>query len=114
MPPGGAREVHLCDWPFGSVGRRLLLRALLIDKQPKNGWTKAALEARADVGSGGIDEVLAGALQLKLVEQREGRWHRPETLPSIARSLRALVIASADVPDKPIQPLPRRTYTHRT
>jgi hypothetical protein len=113
MPSGGARALHLPDWPFGAVGRRLLLQALLIETPPKRGWTKSDLEARAEVGNGGLDEVLAGALQLKLIEQRDGRWHRPEKLPPIARPLKALVEASADVPDTPIDPLPRRTYKRR-
>src|SRR3954453_13913146 len=102
MPSGGARELQLPDWPFGAVGRRLLLEALLLDKQPQKGWTKGALESRAEVGAGGLDEVLAGALQLKLIEQREGRWHRPKELPPIARPLKALVTASAKVPKEPI------------
>lgn len=113
MSPLGARELHLPDWPFGAVGRRLLLEALLVDKQPKKGWTKGALEARAEVGAGGLDELLAGALQLKLIEQRDGRWHRPDDLPPIARPLKALVKVSADVPDAEIEPLPRRRYVRR-
>lgn len=111
--PRGARELHLPDWPFGAVGRRLLLEALLIDKPPAHGWSKGDLEAHADVANGGLDEVLAGALQLKLIEYRQGRWHRPKKLPPIARPLKALVAATADVPDKPIDPLPRRPYKRR-
>jgi hypothetical protein len=113
MPPGGARELHLRDWPFGAVGRRLLLEALLIDKQPKRGWTKGDLEARAEVAPGGLNHVLAGALQLKLVEQRQGRWYRPNELPDIAKPLKALILASGRLPDRRIDELPRRPYTRR-
>ncbi len=113
MTTRGARELHLRDWPFGAVGRRLLLEALLTGKQPSRGWTKGALEKRAEVGPGGLDEVLAGALQLKLIEQRGGRWYRPDEMPDIARPLRALVNASARVPDKKIAPLPTRPYRRR-
>jgi hypothetical protein len=104
------RELHLRDWPFGAVGRRLLLEALLLDKQPSEGWTKAALESRADVGAGGLDEVLAGALALRLIEQRGARWYRPHELPPIAMPLRTLAAASANIADAAIPPLPRRSY----
>lgn len=114
MASRGARELHLCDWPFGAVGRRLLLEALLVGRQPKEGWTKTALESRAEVGAGGLDDVLAGALQLRLIEQRDGRWHRSTKLPAIAMPLKALVVAAANVPDKPIEPLPRRAYRAAT
>jgi hypothetical protein len=108
------RELRLPDWPFGAVGRRLLLEALLLEEQPGDGWTKDALETRAEVGAGGIDEVLAGALQLRLIEQRDGRWHRAQPLPQIAKPLTALVKASAEVPDEPISPFPRRPYRRRS
>lgn len=109
-----ARELRLRDWPFGAVGRRLLLEALLLDEQPVKGWTKSALELRAEVGAGGLDEVLAGALELRLIEQRDGRWIRPPDLPPISRQLRALAAASTTIPDAPIPPLPRRSYRRRT
>jgi len=107
------RELRLPDWPFGAVGRRLLLEALLLEKQPPKGWTKDALETRAEVVAGGLDEVLAGALQLRLIEQRDGRWYRPSPLPPIAKPLKALVRATAQVPDQPIAPFPRRPYRRR-
>jgi hypothetical protein len=108
------RELHLRDWPFGAVGRRLLLETLLLDKQPKEGWTKGALESRADVSAGGLDEVLAGALALRLIEQRGGRWFRPHELPPIAKPLRTLVAATVSIPDAQIPPLPRRSYRRRS
>ena len=107
------RELRLRDWPFGAVGRRLLLEALLVDKQPQEGWTKAALESRADVGAGGLDEVLAGALALRLIEQRGGRWFCPHELPPIATPLKTLVAASSNIPDVQIPALPRRSYRRR-
>jgi hypothetical protein len=116
MAEGGARELRLPDWPFGAVGRRLLLEALLLEDEkemPEEGWTKSALEAMAEVGSGGIDEVLAGALQLKLIEHRDGRWRRPETRPSVAVPLLALVEATRTIPDDAIEAIPRRPYRRR-
>lgn len=108
------RELRLPDWPFGAVGRRLLLEVLLLDRQPNDGWTKGALENKTEVGVGGLDEVLAGAVQLRLIEQRDGRWYRVQPLPPIAKPLRALVRASAEVPDEPISPVPRRAYRRRS
>jgi hypothetical protein len=108
------REIHLRDWPFGAVGRRLLLEALLFDEQPERGWTKQALERKAEVQPGGLDEVLAGALELRLIEQHAGRWQRPGKLPPLAKPLKALIAATLDVPDKPIPPLPRRSYRRHT
>jgi len=116
MAEGGARELRLPDWPFGAVGRRLLLEALLLEEEremPEDGWTKSALEDMADVGAGGIDEVLAGALQLKLIEHRDGRWRRPATRPPVAGPLLALVEATRTIPDEPIEPIPRRAYRRR-
>jgi hypothetical protein len=117
MAEGGARELRLPDWPFGAVGRRLLLEALLLEEEkgmPEEGWTKSALEDMAEVGSGGIDEVLAGALQLKLIEHRDGRWLRPAKPPPVAAPLLALVNASRVIPNDAIQPIPRRAYRRRT
>jgi hypothetical protein len=117
MAEGGARELRLPDWPFGAVGRRLLLEALLLEEEqemPEHGWTKTALEDMAEVGSGGIDEVLAGALQLKLIEHRNGRWLRPATRPPVAVPLLALVEATRVIPDAPIEPIPRRPYRRRS
>jgi hypothetical protein len=115
MAEAGARELRLPDWPFGAVGRRLLLEALLLEhaEMPDKGWTKGGLEDLAEVGTGGIDEVLAGALQLKLVDYRGGRWLRPDGAPPVADPLRALVEAARAIPNQAIKPIPRRPYRRR-
>jgi hypothetical protein len=111
MPLRGARELHLCDWPFGGVGRRLLLEALLIDEQPDDGWTKGELETRAGVTNGGLKTVLPGAAQLGLVFQGDdGRWHVPKKFPAIATPLRKLVLAAVQLGDAPIPALGTRDY----
>jgi len=111
--PGGARQLQLHDWPFGAVGRRLLLDVVLRGPQPKRGWTKQALEGKTNVGTGGVDEVLAGAVQLGLLERRDERWMRPTTLPPIARPMRALLREADKLPSEAIRPLGRRAYTRR-
>lgn len=111
MPSRGARELRLCDWPFGGVGRRLLLEALLIDEQPDDGWTKGELEARAAVTNGGLKTVLPGAVELGLVMQGDdGRWHVPKELPTIATPLRKLALAVVQLGDEPIPALGTRDY----
>lgn len=109
--PGGRRTLLLNDWPYGAPGRRRLLEALLQEHQPAMGWTKAALEGRAQVKPGGLDEVLAGALQFGLLERDGERWKRSSPLPPIAKPLRALLRQTARLPASPIEPFPRRPYT---
>jgi hypothetical protein len=104
------RELRLPDWPFGAVGRRLLLEALLLEKQPPKGWTKNALETRAEVVAGGLDEVLAGALQLRLIEQRDGRWYRPSPLPPIGKAAQGARPGDRPGARSTHRTLPRRPY----
>jgi hypothetical protein len=110
-PFPGARELHLCDWPFGGVGRRLLLEGLLIDEQPDDGWTKGELETRASVTNGGLKTVLPGAVQIGLVGQGDdGRWHVPRRIPAIAAPLRRLTLAVVQLGEEPIAALETRDY----
>lgn len=106
----GKRPVHLRDWPFGAVGRRLLLEALLLDKQPDDGWTRKELETRVSVTNGGLDDLLAGAVDLGLADTSTGRIRpasgAPDLIDALARALRA----AQDLPDRPARPLPRRPY----
>jgi hypothetical protein len=107
----GSRKLHLPDWPYGAVGRRRLLEELLLATPPEGGWTKAALEERADTRPGGIDGVLAGALEWHLVSRAsDGLWRRPDIAPKIATPLSELLNLTRLAPDRPIAPLPKRTY----
>ena len=85
--PAGARPLHLPDWPFGAVGRRLLLEALLTDRQPDAGWHRKELERRAGVSNGGLDVLLAGTVDLGLASITDGRILRAEKLPDLAEPL---------------------------
>jgi hypothetical protein len=114
-PSRGARELHLCDWPFGGVGRRLLLEALLIDDQPEEGWTMRELEARALVKNGGLKTVLPGAVHLGLLRlDEDGRWRVPKKLPAIATPLRNLTRAVVALGAEEIQELAKREYNSRS
>jgi hypothetical protein len=114
-PARGARELRVRDWPFGGVGRRLLIEALLIDSQPDDGWTMGELEARALVGNGGLNTVLPGAVRLGLVTLgKDGRWHVPDKVPPIATPLRQLIVAAVALTDEVIPALAKRKYSPRS
>lgn len=103
------------DWPYGAVGRRLLLEALLLDPQPREGWTKTALEHRAGTETGGIDTLLAGAARWQLIERRaDGRWHRAADPVEIASPLEELLKLTRKAKNEPIPPLPKRPYGRRS
>lgn len=107
----GARGLQTRDWPFGGVGRRLLLEALLIDDQPDEGWSMSELESKAQVKNGGLKTVFPGAVHLGLVALGEdGRWQVPTKLPAIANPLRNLARAAVVLGDEPIPPLVKRSY----
>jgi hypothetical protein len=112
--PTGSRKLHVPDWPYGAVGRRLLLEALLLESQPENGWTKTSLESKAQTETRGIDGLLAGAISWRLIERREdGRWQRAMPKPEIATPLEELLRLTRKVSDEPISPLPKRRYRRR-
>ena len=110
----GARPLHLPDWPYGAVGRRRVLEELVLASPPPDGWTKAALEDRAGTKPGGIDGVLAGALEWGLVARTtKGSWRRPDVAPAIATPLTELLALTRLAQDRPIAPLPKRPYRRR-
>jgi len=110
----GSRRLHLPDWPYGAVGRRRLLEELLLAPPPEDGWTKAALEGRADTKPGGIDGVLAGALEWELViRSADGSWRPPDVAPRIATPLTELLTLTRLAADRPIAPLPKRPYRRK-
>jgi hypothetical protein len=109
----GSRPLEIRDWPFGSRGRRLFLEAVLLERPPEAGWSKAELERAAGVERGGADRLLEGANSLDLVRWDGGRWHRGEPPPEIAGPLEELAALSRRLPGEAIAPLPRRPYARR-
>lgn len=107
----GKRPVHLRDWPFGAAGRRLLLEALLLDEQPVDGWTRIALQQRIGVTNGGLDDLLAGAVDLRLAEISAGRIHTTSAAPDLMAALGEALLAAQDLPDRPVHRLPPRPYS---
>jgi len=106
----GAPQLTLRAWPFGAPARRRLLEVLLLTSAPRDGWTKSGLERACDVSAGTLDDQLAAAVALGLVELRAGRFFRPKPLPGLARSLRATLRQTATVAEARVAPLPRRAY----
>jgi len=109
--PRGARLVHVPDWPFGAGSRRRLLEALLLDEQPQDGWAKKVLEARIGVTNGGLDALLAGAIDIGLAEIDEGRIRHVAGAPDLMRALSSALLAVRELPDRPIHRLPPRPYS---
>jgi hypothetical protein len=109
----GARVLDLRDWPFGAVGRRLLLEALLLDPQPADGWTKQELEERVEVANGGLEKLLAGAVDLGLATVADGRVTQAPAPPPIAPPLMDVLRIAQGLPRRPPHPLSRRPY-HRS
>jgi len=81
-----------------------------VGRPPADGWNKTGLEKACDVGVGTLDDHLANVVGLGLLVQRDGRFHRPEKTPPLARSLRAALRHTASVPEVQASPLPRRAY----
>jgi hypothetical protein len=109
----GKRPVHLRDWPFGAVGRRLLLEALLLDEQPADGWTRQELQTRIGVTNGGLDDLLAGVVDLGLAEITTGRVRATSAAPDLMKALGGALRAAQKLPDRPVHALPRRPYQSR-
>jgi|GEM_PF-3012800 len=110
----GARELRLPDWPYGAVGRRLVLEALLLDDQPEDGWTKAGLERSARSGPGGVDGYLAGVMAWGIAApSRSGKWQRVDPAPQIVSPLEELLALTREAAGRAIPPIPRRRYARR-
>lgn len=109
----GARPLHLPDWPFGAVGRRLLLQALLETPQPPGGWSRKQLEAHTGVRNGGLHNLLAGAVDLGLARVEDGRILAGDPPPTLAPALLDVLRAAQSLPDRPPHPLPKRAYRRR-
>ena len=92
----------------------MVLEAILLGEQPENGWTKAALEQQAGTTPGGIDGLLAGAIDWGLLAQTpKGMWQRTKSPPPIAEPLETLLRLTSGAAKRPIAPLPKRSYRRK-
>ena len=84
----GRKPLGRQDWLFGSAPRRVLLREVLAEPPPEDGWTKADLARRVGLSpKGGVDEHVAGFASLGLLDERGGRWF-PRAQTRLARALK--------------------------
>jgi hypothetical protein len=94
LPDVARSKSRLRDWLFGAPGKRRLLRVLLEDPMPPDGWREADLAVRAQLHKkGSIDEHLGALMQLELVESVRGRYRVKEgsrLLPPLRRLLHEL------------------------
>lgn len=88
----------------------MLLEALLLDPQPAKGWRKQDLEARVQVTNGGLEKLLAAAVDLGLATVADGRVISAENPPQIAPALMEVLRIAQALPQRPPLPLPRRSY----
>lgn len=88
----------------------MLLEALLIDPQPASGWAKQDLEARVQVTNGGLENLLAGAVDLGLATVADGRVSSAPHPPQIVPPLMEVLRIAQELPQRPARPLPRRSY----
>jgi hypothetical protein len=100
----GSQTLSQRDWVFGSRPRRRLLEAILIGRQPKQGWSRAALADKAGVGANdGVDEHLAGLLRLGLITLEQPNpqiWRAAQPRTKLAEKLAAVLRELGGAPDQ--------------
>ncbi len=95
----GAKVLARRDWLFGSRPRRVALEALLAEG-PGESWSKARLARAAGVSPhGGIDEHVAGFLDIGLLERRDGGYALADPPPPYLDSLTKLLRELRGLPD---------------
>lgn len=95
----GAKVLTPRDWLFGSRPRRIALEALLAEG-PGESWSKARLARAAGVSPhGGIDEHVAGFLDIGLLERRGGGYGLADPPPPYLDSLTKLLRELRRLPD---------------
>lgn len=93
---------RLPDWLFGGPGKRRLLRVLLEDVAPVEGWREAELAGRAELHKkGSVDQHLAALAQLELIDASGGRYRLSVTSPLVP-PLRELLRELDAVPDEEV------------
>lgn len=103
----GSKPLTYRDWLFGSRPRRLLLSYVLANRPGKDGWSKAALAGQAGVHpKGGVDEHVRGLLALDLLEDRDGRYWPPTSMPPVAEKLIPLLRELEAFPDQHLDTSP--------
>ena len=71
----GAKRLTARDWLFGSRPRRLVIRFILDNNPPDEGWTKTDIAVGCGLSVyGGATAHIEGLAALGLLKQRDGRY----------------------------------------
>lgn len=99
----GAKALTARDWLFGSRPRRLVLRFVLDNEPPKEGWTKTDIAAGCGLSkNGGATDHIRGLVALDLLDEEDGRYRTGALDGALLARVAALVDELEHVPDVPI------------
>jgi hypothetical protein len=108
----GRKPLTKRDWPFGARSRRELLKVVLSENAPPEGWTASELARAVHVSeNGSLDPQLAGLCQWKILRRdRGGRFLQTEPMVELGLQLRTLLEVVEAEPDAKLKALARRRY----
>lgn len=88
------------DWIFGSRPRRLVLRFVLDNAPPKQGWTKTKIAEGCGLSkNGGATDHIRGLVALDLLSEEAGRYRLGRLDSALFVRVAALVDELEHVPD---------------
>ncbi|MGH2921279.1 MAG: hypothetical protein ACRDKU_04340 [Gaiellaceae bacterium] len=96
----GAKALTARDWLFGSRPRRLVLRFVLDNEPPKEGWTKTDIAKGCGLSrNGGATDHIRGLVALDLLDEDDGRYRIGPLDGALFARVAALVDELEHVPD---------------
>lgn len=99
----GAKALTARDWLFGSRPRRLVLRFVLDNEPPPDGWTKTDIAEGCGLSKyGGATDHIRGLVALDLLGEENGRYRSSSLDGALFARVAALVDELEDVPDIPV------------
>ncbi len=106
--PRGSKPLTARDWLFGSRPRRLVLRFVLDNDPPKEGWTKSEIATSCGLSiHGGAAAHVAGLAALGILEEEEGRYFPAGLKNALFARVAELVDELERVPEVRIEELSR-------
>jgi hypothetical protein len=103
----GAKPVTARDWLFGSRPRRLVLRFVMKGRPSRSGWTQTEIAHACGLSRhGGATAHIQGLVALGLLEECDGRYHRPKRQTALFRRVANLIDELDEVPEVRIDDLP--------
>lgn len=96
----GSKALTARDWLFGSRPRRLILRFMLDNEPPKEGWTKSDIAGGCGLSkNGGATDHIRGLVALELLEEEDGRYRTGRVDGALFARVAALIDELEHVPD---------------